>query len=132
MPGVYAQRLYARTHTSGQTKSVQDAPTTNDHDCTDAEPTKHTQPFTGERGLGIGIINQKFISKKDFFYKLYIQGCGFYITDNYNKNKVGYAENLLKFTVGYAILLHTAYISFMRISICGEGRYEIQRTYIAA
>ena len=21
----------------------------------DAEPTKHTQPFTGERGLGIGI-----------------------------------------------------------------------------
>ena len=36
----------------------------------DAEPTKHTQPFTGERGLGIGIINQKFISKTDFFYKL--------------------------------------------------------------
>ena len=35
----------------------------------DAEPTKHTQPFTGERGLGIGIINQKFISKTDFFYK---------------------------------------------------------------
>lgn len=62
----------------------------------------------------------------------YIQGCGFYITDNYNKNKGEYAENLLKFTVGYAILLHTAYISFMRISICGEGRYEIQRTYIAA
>ena len=23
----------------------------------DAEATKHTQPFTGERGLGIGIIN---------------------------------------------------------------------------
>ena len=37
----------------------------------DAEPTKQTQPFTGERGLGIGIINQKFISKTDFFYKLY-------------------------------------------------------------
>ena len=36
----------------------------------DAKPTKHTQPFTGERGLGIGIINQKFISKTDFFYKL--------------------------------------------------------------
>ena len=36
----------------------------------DAEPTKHTQPFTGERGLGIGIINQKFISKTDFFYNL--------------------------------------------------------------
>ena len=50
MPGVYAKRLYARTHTSGRTKSVQDAPTTNDHDCTDAKPTKHTQPFTGERG----------------------------------------------------------------------------------
>ena len=55
MPGVYAQRLYARTHTSGRTKSVQDAPTTNDHDCTDAEPTKHTQPFTtGEGVWGFG------------------------------------------------------------------------------
>ena len=53
MPGVYAKRLYARTHTSGRTKSVQDAPTTNDHDCTDAEPTKHTQPFTKGKGLGI-------------------------------------------------------------------------------
>ena len=52
MPGVYAQRLYARTHTSGRTKSVQDAPTTNDHDCTDAEPTKHTQPFTKGKGFG--------------------------------------------------------------------------------
>ncbi len=52
MPGVYAQRLYARTHTSGQTKSVQDAPTSNDHDCTDAEPTKHTQPFTEGKGFG--------------------------------------------------------------------------------
>ena len=50
-PGVYAQRLYARTHTSGRTKSVQDAPTINDHDCTDAEPTKHTQPFTTGKGL---------------------------------------------------------------------------------
>ena len=36
----------------------------------DAEPTKHTQPFPGERGLGIGIINQNFISKTYFFYKL--------------------------------------------------------------
>ena len=53
MPGVYAQRLYARTHTSGRTKSVQDAPTTNDHDCTDAEPTKHTQPFTTGKGFGV-------------------------------------------------------------------------------
>ncbi len=52
MPGVYAQRLCARTHTSGRTKSVQDAPTTNDHDCTDAEPTKHTQPFTTGKGFG--------------------------------------------------------------------------------
>ena len=52
-PGVYAQRLYARTHTSGRTKSVQDAPTTNDHDCTDAEPTKHTQPFTTGKGFGV-------------------------------------------------------------------------------
>ncbi len=53
MPGVYAQMLYARTHTSGRTKSVQDAPTTNDHDCTDAEPTKHTQPFTTGKGFGV-------------------------------------------------------------------------------
>ena len=40
MPGVYAQRLYARTHTSGRTKSVQDAPTTNDHSCTGAKPSE--------------------------------------------------------------------------------------------
>ena len=53
MPGVYAQRLYARTHTSGRTKSVQDAPTTNDHDCRDAEPKKHTQPFTTGKGFGV-------------------------------------------------------------------------------
>ena len=58
MPGVYAKRLYARTHTSGRTKSVQDAPTTNDHDCTDAKPTKHTQPFTGERGFRQGRRNK--------------------------------------------------------------------------
>ena len=56
--GVYAQRLYARTHTSCRTKSVQDAPTTNDHDCTDAEPTKHTQPFTVERGGRQGCRNK--------------------------------------------------------------------------
>ena len=36
----------------------------------DAKPTKHTQPFTGKGGRGIGIINQKLISKTDFFYKL--------------------------------------------------------------
>ena len=53
MPGVYAQRLYARTHTSGRTKSVHDAPTTNDHGCTDAEPTKHTQPFATGKGFGV-------------------------------------------------------------------------------
>ena len=57
-PSVYAQMLYARTHTSGRTKSVQDAPTTNDHDCTDAKPTKHTQPFTGERGFRQGCRNK--------------------------------------------------------------------------
>ena len=28
--------------------------------CKDAKPTKHTQPFTGERGLGIGIENKHF------------------------------------------------------------------------
>ena len=54
-PGVYAQTLYARTHTSGRTKSVQDAPTTNDHDCTDAEPLGIHSPSPWERGLGIGI-----------------------------------------------------------------------------
>ena len=77
MPGVYAQGL-----------------------CKDAKPTKHTQPFTGKGGSsawmpklghtklctrqshqsvlkGIGIINQKFISKTDFFSKLnlYISVC---------------------------------------------------------
>ena len=36
----------------------------------DAEPTKHTQPFTGERGLGIGIENKHFFEKTDFFYKM--------------------------------------------------------------
>ena len=36
----------------------------------DAEPIKYTQPFTGKGGWGIGIINQKFISNTDFFYKL--------------------------------------------------------------
>ena len=55
MPGVYAQRLYARMHTCGRTKSVQDAPTTNDHDCTDAEPTKHTQPFTEGKAFGVRV-----------------------------------------------------------------------------
>ena len=47
MPGVYAKGL-----------------------CKDAKPTKHIQPFTGERGLGIGIVSQKFVSKTDFFFKL--------------------------------------------------------------
>ena len=31
---------------SGRTQSVQDAPTTNDHDCKDAKPYKHTQHRT--------------------------------------------------------------------------------------
>ena len=77
MPGVYAQRLYARTHTSGRTKSVQDAPTINDHDCTDAETTKHTQPFT--MGKGFGIKDKHFFEKTYFFYKLkpllFCRGC---------------------------------------------------------
>ena len=38
--------------------------------CKDAKPIKHTQPFMGKGGRGIGIINQKFISKTDFSYKL--------------------------------------------------------------
>ena len=33
----------------------------------DAEPTKHTQPFPGERGLGIGIANEHLFIKTDFF-----------------------------------------------------------------
>ena len=71
MPGVYAKRLYARTHTSGRTKSVQDAPTTNDHDCTDAEATKHTQPFTTGKGFGVRVREfALFFIKTDFFYKL--------------------------------------------------------------
>ena len=48
MPEMNAQRLYARTHTSGRTKSVQDAPTTNDHDCRDAKPTERSL-----RGKGV-------------------------------------------------------------------------------
>ena len=62
MPGVYATRLYARTHTSGRTKSVQDAPTTNDHNCKNAEPTEHTQHFTGERGFRQGCRNKDTLS----------------------------------------------------------------------
>ena len=59
MLGAYAQRLYARTHTSGQTKSVQDAPTTNDHDCTDAELTKHIHSLSpGGRGFRQGCRNK--------------------------------------------------------------------------
>ena len=70
MPGVYAQRLYARMHTSGRTKSVQDAPTTNDHCCTDAEPTKHTQPFTEGKGFGVRVREFALFLKNNFFYKL--------------------------------------------------------------
>ena len=33
----------------------------------DAEPTKHTQPFTGERGLGIGIENLIYFIKSVLF-----------------------------------------------------------------
>ncbi len=67
MPGVYAQRLYARMHTSGRTKSVQDAPTTNDHCCTDAEPTKHTQPFTTGKGFGVRVRNLLYLYKNRLF-----------------------------------------------------------------
>ena len=35
----------------------------------DASPRIHP-PFRGKGGRGIGIINQKLISKTDFFYKL--------------------------------------------------------------
>ena len=38
--------------TSGRTESVHDAPTTHDHKCRDAEPTKHTQPFNEGKGSG--------------------------------------------------------------------------------
>lgn len=97
-------------------------------------PVRFAVSFFCVRKIEISGERYKYVPKAPprLFAVYYIQGCGFYITDNYNKNKGEYAENLLKFTVGYAILLHTAYISFMRISICGEGRYEIQRTYIAA
>ena len=52
-PGVYAQMLYARTHTSGRTKSVQDAPTINDHDCTMQSKKSIHSPSPWGRGLGI-------------------------------------------------------------------------------
>ena len=45
MPGVYAQGL-----------------------CKDAKPAKHTQPFTGERGLGLGIGNLSFLYNEQTFY----------------------------------------------------------------
>ena len=83
MPGVYAQRLYARTHTSGRTKSVQDAPTTNDHDCTDAEPTKHTQPFTEGKGFGVRVREFAIFLKNKLFLQAkatMIKNRGFNIT----------------------------------------------------
>ena len=75
MPGVYAQRLYARTHTSGRTKSVQDAPTTNDHDCTDAEPTKHTQPFTEGKGFGVRVREFALFLKNKLFLQAKRAAC---------------------------------------------------------
>jgi len=48
---------------------VQDAPTTNDHDCRDAEPTKHTQPFT--TGKGFGVRDREFALF--FINKLFLQ-----------------------------------------------------------
>ena len=47
MPGVYAKGL-----------------------CKDAKLTKHTQPFTGKRGFGIGLRTSTFLKKTYFFYKL--------------------------------------------------------------
>ena len=38
-------------------------------------------PFPGKGGRGIGIINQKFISKTDFFYNLTAGiACGFFLS----------------------------------------------------
>ena len=53
-------RLYARMHTSGRTWSVQDAPTTNDHDCRDAKPTKRSYR----------IEKFHYSLKTNFFYKI--------------------------------------------------------------
>ena len=36
----------------------------------DAKPTKHTQPFTTGRGLGLGLENLHYFIKTDFFYNL--------------------------------------------------------------
>ena len=41
--------------TSGRKKSVQDAPTANDHDCTDAKPTKRSFKGKGD-GVKQGIV----------------------------------------------------------------------------
>ena len=64
MPGVYAQRLYARMHTSGRTKSVQDAPTTNDHDCTmQSQPNIHSlSPGKGVFGKDAEIRTHQALS----------------------------------------------------------------------
>ena len=43
--------LYVAGYHDGKVTVVH-APTTNDHDCTDAEPAKHTQPFTVGKGFG--------------------------------------------------------------------------------
>ena len=42
--------------TSGRKKSVQDAPTANDHDCTDAKPYKHTQTIALRKNYVIADI----------------------------------------------------------------------------
>ena len=67
MPGVYAKRLYARTHTSGRTKSVQDAPTTNDHDRRDAKPSECPKGDRDNKSE-VNFKNRLFLS-----YKLKLQ-----------------------------------------------------------
>ena len=49
---------------SGRTQSVQDAPTTNDHDCKDAKPYKHTQLRTLRKENVIANIKNSSADKK--------------------------------------------------------------------
>ena len=49
---------------SGRTQSVQDAPTTNDHDCKDAKPYKHTQHRTLQTENVIANIKNSSADKK--------------------------------------------------------------------
>ena len=53
--------------TSGRTESAHDAPTTHDHNCRDAEPTKHTQPFTEGKGAGVRVREFVLFTEIDTF-----------------------------------------------------------------